>query len=339
MRGAAGSLALLLVIASSARAAAPTAGRAWSLPLDACATLAMAWIPPGSFWMGSVDAEPLRGADEGPRVHVTLSHGYWIGSTPVTIAAWRAIMGVDARGQLAKVLADDTLYAFGDRRRTVRDFMGMSREAGPDRYLLNEDDDLPAYFVSWTEATEFCRRLTARERAAGRLPVHLAYRLPTEAEWEYASRAGSQGPSYADTIDPGGKRAISLNDLAWYRANSGEGYAGRGWPIDGKLAGPRRVGTKLPNKWGLYDMLGNVWEWCRDWYGPYSGGTSRDPTGPLSGSLRVNRGGSFGSPAADQRSARRAGNPPDEASAFRGFRVVLAVVPTTTSTPEAPPPN
>ncbi len=308
-------------------AATPDGGRPWTLSLDATTTLAMAWIPPGSFEMGSAAYEPGRSADESPEMRVMLTHGYWMGRTPVTIAEWRAVMGVDVRGQLGKVLADDTLYSFGDKHETVRALIGMSREAGPDAYLMNEDGDLPIYFVSWLDATEFCRRLTVRERAAGRLPGHYAYRLPTEAEWEYASRAGSRGATYADSIGPSGDHANSLNDLAWYSANSADGYAGRGWRVDGKLAGPRRVATKLPNSWGLYDMLGNVWEWCRDWYGPYPGGTLRDPTGPVTGQLRVNRGGSFGSAAADERASRRAGNPPAEASAFRGFRVVLARTP------------
>jgi len=181
-----------------------------------------------------------------------------------------------------------------------------------DTYLANEADDLPMYFVSWEDAQEFCRRLTAIELAAGRLPKGYEYALPTEAQWEYAARGGTRTATYAP-----------LGTIAWYDDNSWQGYVGKGFKVAGGIAGPRSVAGKAPNNWGLYDMAGNVWQWCSDWYGPYPGGKLVDPTGPASGTMRVNRGGSFGSAAADERSASRAGNPPMEASAYRGFRLAL----------------
>jgi formylglycine-generating enzyme required for sulfatase activity len=222
-------------------------------------------------------------------------------------------MGRDVRTQLLHVIDDDALYDLGGKRQTKRDYMHFSREKAAE-YLANESADLPMYFVSWDDAIEFCRRLNALERAAGRLPAGYEYDLPTEAQWEYAARAGTTGATYAEPLD----------SIAWYAANSADGYQGKGFKLaSGANGGPRTVATKRPNNWGLYDMAGNVWQWCRDWYGPYPGGDVTDPTGPASGGGRVNRGGSFGSSAGDERSASRANNPPAEASAYRGFRLAL----------------
>jgi formylglycine-generating enzyme required for sulfatase activity len=278
-------------------------------------SLSMAWIAPGTFTMGSPPSEPARASDEGPQTTVTLTHGFWLGTTVVTIAQWKAVMGVDVRGQLSKVLHDDTRYDFAGVHQTVRDYMHFPVAADPDQYLSHESGDLPMYFVSWNDAMTFCHRLTTREHAAGRLPMRYEYTLPTEAQWEYAARAGTTGATYAP----------ALEDIAWYDANSAEGYRGRGWPVHGHTAGPHPVAQKRPNAWGLYDMGGNLWQWCRDWYAAYAGGRTSDPTGPATGSERVNRGGSFGSAARDERSANRARNPPAEASAFRGFRLALVV--------------
>lgn len=132
----------------------------------------------------------------------------------------------------------------------------------------HEGDDLPVECVSWDDCMEFCKK-TGLE-------------LPTEAQWEYACRAGSTGP-YAGTGN--------LDDMGWYGGNSG------------RQTHP--VGTKQPNAWGLYDMHGNVWEWCADWYGDYPSGAVTDPKGASSGSYRVWRGGSWGNDAASCRSAGR----------------------------------
>jgi formylglycine-generating enzyme required for sulfatase activity len=283
----------------------------------------MAWIPPGAFLIGSPPSEPLRRADEGPVTTVTLRQGYWLGTTMVTIGQWKAVMGRGVREQLERALRDDTLYDFGGRKQTLRAYMHFAADVDPDKYLSNEADELPMYYVSWEDAEAFCRVLNARERAAGRLPPDFEYALPTEAQWEYASRAGTTSASYAGALVMLGHRAPALDAIAWYDANSAEGYVGKGWQINGHPAGPHTVAGKRPNAWGLFDMAGNLWEWCRDWYGPYPGGQLFDPLGPVSGMARVNRGGSFGSAAADERSAARASNPPNEASAFRGFRLAL----------------
>ena len=193
----------------------------------------------------------------------------------------------------------------------------------PDKIMANENDRLPMYFVSWYEAMDFCKKLTEQERTAGRLPDGYEYTLPTEAQWEYACRAGTTGatsalPANVNTNDE------SLDAIAWYGKNSPNGYTGRG--LSNLMAGPRDAGKKAANKWGMQDMLGNLWEWCRDWYGPYPGGNVTDPVGPATGIGKVNRGGSWGSGINDERSANRAKNPPNEDSAWRGFRVALCSV-------------
>ena len=157
----------------------------------------------------------------------------------------------------------------------------------------------PVTQVSWHEAMLFCARLSARTG-------HRA-RLPTEAEWEYACRAGAVG-SYCFGDDAG-----ELGDYAWHSANSG----GR----------PQPVGRKSPNRWGLYDMHGNVWEWCGDWYHPksYADAAEVDPRGPSSGEGRVLRGGAALYDPPSCRCATRMFSPPDTRGALRGFRVVVEV--------------
>lgn len=302
---------------------APRAGQPWALKLDAATELPLAWIPPGHFVMGSPAGEALSKPDERPQTEVTLTKGFWLGRTMVTIAQWKAVTGRDVRQQLQKVIADDTLYDLGGKQQTIRDFMRFSKDADPGQYLSGEGLDLPMYFVSWNDATAFCAALTARERAAGRLPAGYVYALPTETQFEYACRAGTTEATYAGPIVMEGRRAAVVDRIAWYGGNSADGYVGKGFLVGGRTGGPHPVGLKEPNGWGLYDMVGNVWQWCRDSYGPLPGGAVTDPVASAAGKDRVNRGGSFGSGAGDERSAARAKNPPAEASAYRGFRLAL----------------
>jgi formylglycine-generating enzyme required for sulfatase activity len=163
--------------------------------------------------------------------------------------------------------------------------------------------DNPVDRVSWEDAVEFCRKLSElpAERAAGRV-----YRLPTEAEWEYACRAGKTTDYSFGTDDS------ELVDYAWFGGNSGD----RTHP----------VGGKKPNAWGLYDMHGNVWEWCQDRYGYYPSGTVTDPTGATDGSLRVGRGGSWINPPEFCRSAyHRRGREPSFRNSLDGLRVALSL--------------
>ena len=195
-------------------------------------------------------------------MRVTLTKEFWLGKTEVTQAQYEAIMGVNPS-------------TFQPGRK-----------------------DRPVERVSWIDAMAFCRKLTERERAAGRLRDGESYTLPTEAQWEYACRAGSTG-AYAG--DP--------NSMAWHNANSG----GTTHP----------VGTKRPNAWGFHDMSGNVLEWCSDWYGDYPGGTVSDPSGPERGHYRMARGGSWRTDARLGRSAARSGGSAGRLDYTIGFRVAV----------------
>jgi hypothetical protein len=230
-------------------------------------------IPPGVFQL-----------QNGPWVHIT--RGFWLGKTEVTNGQWRAIMGWDERKHHGHVDALGRKY----------DWDRSTRRAW--REQSNRQND-PVVLVSWEEAMEFCRRLTERERAAGRLPAGYAYTLPTEAQWEYAC-----GP------DP-----TPLTDYAWYSVNSNNTT--------------QAVGGKKANAFGLHDMLGNVWEWSLDWYGDYPRSTTalKDYAGPSSGSFRVDRGGGWGRDASRCRSSHRSYLPPGGRGYDLGFRAALSSVP------------
>ncbi|MBM4165011.1 MAG: hypothetical protein FJ222_11320 [Lentisphaerae bacterium] len=209
-------------------------------------------------------------SDEKPVRTVPLTKGFWMGKTEVTQAQWRQLMN------------DSPSYFKGD--------------------------DLPVEQVDWTRCAEFCRTLTERERAAGRLPAGYVYRLPTEAEWEYAARGGSKSRGFTYS---GGNY---LGTVGWFTDNSG--------------GTTHLVGKKAANELGLYDMSGNVWEWCQDWYqDSYNGLGSADPSGPATGSFRVYRGGSWFFVASNCRSAFRYWFRPSDTFLDLGFRVVLAPVP------------
>jgi formylglycine-generating enzyme required for sulfatase activity len=155
----------------------------------------------------------------------------------------------------------------------------------------------PVESVSWNECQEFIRRLNAMGQGT--------FRLPTEAEWEYACRAGTQSPYYW-----GARMAESgQSDYAWANSRS--------------FARTHPVGRKQPNPWGLYDMSGNVWEWCQDWYGAYPEETLTDPTGPDVGKLKVFRGGSWYDFHESHRSANRHKHAPNERYSAIGLRLVL----------------
>ncbi len=252
-----------------------------TIPLSDTVNLEMIWIEPGTFIMGSPEDELGRQDDE--TLHqVTLTQGYWLGKYEVTQAQYRAIMGSNPATHFGPTMN----FGIGD--------------------------NYPVYFVRWDDATNFCAKLTAIEKAAGRLPEGYEYTLPTEAQWEYACRAGTTTALNSGKDLSNAEECPEMDEVGWYGYNSN------------KSTHP--IGQKKPNLLGFYDMHGNVYEWCLDWYGDYPTTAVVDPTGPETGEYRVNRGGSCFNYANFCRSATRISSDPSYDKDFFGFRVALTPV-------------
>lgn len=248
---------------------------------DECevAGIKLCWCPAGTFRMGSPPDEPDRRSDEA-QVDVTLS-GFWMGKFEVTQREWKRVMG-----------------------------------AIPGKLIAGEGDDFPVYWINFIEAEDFCRRSTERARAANELPPGWEFRVPTEAQWEYACRAGTTTTfAFGDT----------LTDR---QANIGKPYNGKPDGTPGTAA--TKVGSYPANAWGLHDMHGNEFEWCRDWYHPklpggvdpdlreVQGVPNRDGT-----YSRVRRGGAWMDDAQYCRSAMRVRYEPPRRSEHIGFRIAV----------------
>jgi formylglycine-generating enzyme required for sulfatase activity len=221
-------------------------------------------IPAGEFMMGSPGTESNRSGNE-TQHGVSITKPFYLGVTEVTQEQYQKVMGTNP-----------------------------SQFKGPKN---------PVEKVSWADAVEFCRKLSAMpaEKTAGHV-----YRLPTEAEWEYACRAGTTTKySFGDDVS-------RLGDYGWFGDNS-----------DSKT---HPVGEKKPNAWGLYDMHGNVWEWCQNRYGAYPSGSATDPTSATSGSFRVDRGGGWINDARNCRSASRGRLSPGYRRNVLGFRVLRSSI-------------
>jgi len=247
--------------------------------------LTYVWIQPGTFTKGFSVGDSECDADEKPPHPVTITAGFWMGQTPVTVGAWKRYRVATGKPAL------DTTDTSG--RKNLNEASG--------------DDAMPAVAMTWDEAKAFCEWEGGRQ--------------PTEAEWEYAARAGSTVARYG-----------SLDAIAWYGDNSGKqrldsaeiwrtdraNYAKR---LFENGNGPHPVGQKQANAWNLYDMLGNVWQWTADWYADkYSGNSEADPRGPTSGQYRTLRGGSWNNNPMSVRVSYRNALGPEYRGSSVGFR-------------------
>ena len=240
----------------------------------------MVFIPNGAFKMGSPLSEQERNADE-VQHEVTISRDFYLGAYEVTQSQYKRIMGSNPSR-----------------------FQGV---------VSDFNEELPVESVRWEDAVDFCNKLNQTEphNLFGRV-----YRLPTEAEWEYACRAGTES-----TYSFGTDKAL-LSEYAWYKENGADRI--------------HTVGLKEPNPWGLYDMYGNVWEWCFDYGGAYVNSAVKDPSGPAYGDIHVLRGGSFRMYSQGIRSAGIRGHLGRIGLDSSGFRVVLGfpVTPSNVGSPE-----
>jgi formylglycine-generating enzyme required for sulfatase activity/serine/threonine protein kinase len=282
-------------------------------------------IPPGEFEMGSapeeIGAEIERAknkesqgyldrvSSEGPRHRVKITKPFYMAAYQVTQGEYEKVMGINP-----SVFAEKQMDAAAFKP-PLSEGEAKNRQVDVKKVLGKDTSRHPVETVNWEEAMEFCRKLSAMpvERAARR-----TCRLPTEAEWEYACRAGTTTRWFCGDDEAG------LQEYAWFTKNAG----GMTHP----------VGEKKPNTWGLYDMHGNVWQWCADWHSAdyYQQSPPSDPTGPSAGSARVLRGGSRFNNASYCRSAHRSNYGPAGRNHNNGFRVVVEVAPSAESgTPQA----
>ena len=278
--------------------------------------LPMVWIPAGTFIMGSPESEPSRNMNE-IQHQVTINAGFYMSVHQVTQKQWKELMGEDEAWQS---LMNQGMY-------------GKEYGIG---------DDNPMYYINWYDAIEFCNKLSEIEgltvayrlneetRAVEIIEGSTGYRLPTEAQWEYACRGHYPNKEEETNTMPfgvgdGTKITYELaNFHTFYPYDISTDFPGQYKDIEGAgyLGKTSPVGSYAPNNYGLYDMHGNVWEWCLDWFGAYSGEAPVDPQGPDTGENRVLRGGCWDNIGAHIRSAYRGLTDPEFRGDIFGLRPV-----------------
>lgn len=286
-------------------------GRAKALVQEKDTDIKMVQIPSGSFRMGSDyddDARnPTKGKgyskDERP-IHTVTVSAFEMSATEVTVGQFRAF--VNDTGYRTEAERGNGAYVLINGKWEIK------ADASWKKPYMEQGDDHPVVCVSWNDAVAFCKWLTGK---TGR-----KFDLPTEAEWEYACRAGTETLFYTgDTVS-------DLGRAGWYYGNSGDRIlASSAWDENTVSAANCRthpVGQKVSNMWELFDMHGNVFEWCKDWYGNYTSGSVTNPSGPISGSFRVLRGGSWNDVDGNCLSSRRYRHIPSNRLNAFGFRVV-----------------
>jgi formylglycine-generating enzyme required for sulfatase activity len=241
-------------------------------------------VPAGTFQQGSPESETGRLPNEGPRHSVTFPNPFLISKYEITNKQYRLF---DPTHTSSKVLNTDL---DGDRQ--------------------------PVVGITWSQAKDYCAWLTKQ--------ASMTFSLPTEAEWEYACRAGTDTRRYWGD-DPDNNQTWKYANAADISSASAGLQFGNPFPNDDGFAGSSPVGSFLPNAYGIYDMMGNVWEWCEDWFGLYTADAAIDPSGPQRGYSKVIRGGSWQDGTDILRSAFRGGAPPDRARNYIGFRVVVRI--------------
>ncbi len=302
--------------------------------------MAFVLIPPGSFTMGTTEAQvkaalarwPEKKEDafagEKPTRKVTLSKALWMGQHEVTVGQFRRF--VEATGHKTDAERgtkfQGAFVVYGEVDRDVggaiavrRSHVGMKDDATWRNPYFKQTDEHPVVCVSWNDARAFADWLNATDRAR---PAGSSYRLPTEAEWEYACRAGTT-TWYQWGDDPGaGKGWCNVKDLAAEVIFGSRG--GKVFQWDDGFVYTAPVGSFRASSFGLHDMHGNVGEWCEDWHGAYRSGDQTDPVGPASGEKRVLRGGSWLDLPDSMRSTHRSPDGPHCRDNYNGFRLVLA---------------
>ena len=264
----------------------------WQIILDEKNHLEMIYIEPGSFNMGSPNTELGRNIDE--QLHeVILDSGYWIGKYEVTQSQWEKVLDGKTFPEINITLANPS------------GFLGENR---------------PVENISWFAAKKFCEILTQKEQALGKLNEKYRYDLPTEAQWEYACRAGTQTALNTGKELSHPTSCLEADEAAWYWYNSGSQLA--------DTYGSHNVGLKKPNNWGLYDMHGNVAEWVQDTYSFYRQEAITNPSSSAKNGIGVCRGGSWSDSAWMCRSADRAYYGSYCSMNNVGFRIVLIKIAT-----------